>query len=149
MPRRPCTFRQQDVTRALRAFAAAGTEVRRVEIDKEGKIVVVIGTPLPNCKPAEEGPNDWSDAKTASKMTRRDSRWPGYSQGHIGTNNDRNIGRCPRALRRPQAAPIPMNAVRGLGERPIIRLLLRDILERAQYLGVFVYWRVSVVISPA
>jgi hypothetical protein len=63
MPRRPCTFRQQDVTRALRAIAAAGAEVRRVEIDKEGKIIVVTGKPSPSCKLDGEGPNDWSDAK--------------------------------------------------------------------------------------
>jgi hypothetical protein len=48
MPRGPSTFRQKDVTRALRAAAAAGIEVRRVEIDKDGKIVVV------TCKPKEE-----------------------------------------------------------------------------------------------
>ncbi len=48
MARGPCTFRQQDVTRALRATVAAGIEVRRIEIDKDGKIVVV------TCKPKEE-----------------------------------------------------------------------------------------------
>jgi hypothetical protein len=44
MPRGPRTFRQQDVTRALRASVAAGVEVRRVEIDREGKIVLVFGS---------------------------------------------------------------------------------------------------------
>jgi hypothetical protein len=39
------TFKQQDVTRALRAAAAAGLEVRRIEIDKDGKIIVVTGKP--------------------------------------------------------------------------------------------------------
>jgi hypothetical protein len=39
----PSTFRQQDVTRALRATVAAGIEVSRVEIDKDGKIAVIIG----------------------------------------------------------------------------------------------------------
>ena len=43
MTRGPCTFRQKDVTRALRASIAAGIEVRRVEIDREGKIVLVTG----------------------------------------------------------------------------------------------------------
>ncbi|TWB66549.1 hypothetical protein FBZ94_101222 [Bradyrhizobium sacchari] len=41
MSRGPSTFRQQDVTRALRAAAAAGIDIERVEIDKNGKIVVV------------------------------------------------------------------------------------------------------------
>lgn len=44
MARVPCTFRQQDVTRAMRAVTAAGQHVRRVEIDKDGKIVVVVGS---------------------------------------------------------------------------------------------------------
>ncbi len=36
------TFKQADVTRALRGAVAAGFEVQRYEIDKDGKIVVVI-----------------------------------------------------------------------------------------------------------
>ncbi len=45
MARGPCTFRQHDVTRALRATVAAGIEVQRIEIDKDGKIIVVTGKP--------------------------------------------------------------------------------------------------------
>ncbi len=45
MTRRPCTFKQQDVTRALKATKAAGIDVQRIEIDKDGKIVVVAGKP--------------------------------------------------------------------------------------------------------
>ena len=45
MTRRRCTFRQRDVTRALRASVAAGVEIRRAEIDLEkGKIVLVYGS---------------------------------------------------------------------------------------------------------
>lgn len=58
-----CTFKQQDVTRALRATVAAGIEVQRVEIDKQGKIVLVTGkVPVPESG-AQEGSNDWADAK--------------------------------------------------------------------------------------
>lgn len=56
MARRPCTFRQQDVTRAIRAAAAAGVEIASVEIDKDGKIVVVVAGKL--VKDANEG-NEW------------------------------------------------------------------------------------------
>lgn len=41
MARRPCTFKQQDVTRALRGAKAAGIEIQRVEIDNAGKIIIV------------------------------------------------------------------------------------------------------------
>jgi hypothetical protein len=39
--RAPAIFRQQDVTRAFRAAKAAGVRVARVEIDRDGKIVIV------------------------------------------------------------------------------------------------------------
>ena len=51
MARGSCTFRQQDVTRLLKAAVAAGMEIARVEIDKDGKIIVVTGKP-------EAAPND-------------------------------------------------------------------------------------------
>ena len=39
------SFKQGDVTRAMRAALAAGQSVKRIEIDKDGRIVVVIGKP--------------------------------------------------------------------------------------------------------
>lgn len=41
MARGNCTFKQRDATRAARAAIAAGLEVQRIEIDKDGKIIVV------------------------------------------------------------------------------------------------------------
>jgi hypothetical protein len=58
-----CTFRQQDATRAARAALAAGLDVRRIEIDREGKIVVVTAKPVVSVVGVEEGSNDWADAE--------------------------------------------------------------------------------------
>ena len=62
MSRGRCTFRQQDVTRAVRAAVAAGIEVQRIEIDKDGKIIVVTGKPL---DPAVTAPQDDLDQELA------------------------------------------------------------------------------------
>ena len=59
MARAACTFKQQDVTRAVRAVVAAGVQVQRVEIGKDGKIVVVTG------KPTAEAPQDDLDRELA------------------------------------------------------------------------------------
>ena len=58
--RRPCFFRQRDVTKAVRAVAAAGMQIDRVEVDKTGKIVIVTGKDLgdsSNNSPA----NEWDE----------------------------------------------------------------------------------------
>jgi hypothetical protein len=52
MARAPSTFRQQDVTRAVKAVAAAGVDIARIEIDKAGKIVIVAST---GPAPGEDG----------------------------------------------------------------------------------------------
>jgi hypothetical protein len=40
MARGPCTFRHNDVKRAVKAVREAGVEVAKVEIDKDGKIII-------------------------------------------------------------------------------------------------------------
>jgi ribosomal protein S12 methylthiotransferase accessory factor YcaO len=42
MARGPLSFRQRDLVRALKGAKAAGLEISKVEIDKDGKIVVII-----------------------------------------------------------------------------------------------------------
>jgi S-adenosylmethionine hydrolase len=42
MSRAPSTFRKRDVTAAVGAVVAAGVAVARVEVDKDGKIIIVI-----------------------------------------------------------------------------------------------------------
>jgi len=58
MARAPSTFRQQDVTRAVKAVTAAGVLIARIEIDKAGKIVIIAADA--NGQPGEstEG-NEW------------------------------------------------------------------------------------------
>jgi hypothetical protein len=51
MARGPSTFRQQDVTRAVRATVAAGIEVQRVEIASDGRIIIVAGSPVASTSP--------------------------------------------------------------------------------------------------
>jgi hypothetical protein len=43
MSRRQLTFRQNDVARAIKGAVAGGMTVRRIEVDKAGKIVVIVG----------------------------------------------------------------------------------------------------------
>jgi hypothetical protein len=59
MARAPSTFRQRDVTKAVKAVTAAGVGIARVEIDKAGKIVIVTG------KPAVAGLQDDLDRELA------------------------------------------------------------------------------------
>jgi hypothetical protein len=60
MSRGECTFRQRDVTAALRAARDAGAEVARVEIDK-GKIIIVMGKPNEAMPEGQEGANEWDE----------------------------------------------------------------------------------------
>jgi hypothetical protein len=43
------SVRQRDVAAAVKGAVAAGVEVARVEVDKEGRIVIIAG------KPSEQG----------------------------------------------------------------------------------------------
>jgi hypothetical protein len=54
MTRAPSTFRQKDLTRAVKAVIAAGQSVARVEIDSNGKIVIVTVD-----EPERREGNDW------------------------------------------------------------------------------------------
>jgi hypothetical protein len=60
MARAPSTFRQQDVTRAVRAVAAAGVNIARIEIAKDGRIVIISSAALTQGGEVEE--NEWDRA---------------------------------------------------------------------------------------
>jgi hypothetical protein len=56
MSRGPQAFRQRDLIRAVRAVAKAGLPVAKVEVDKDGKIIVVMNEPG---KTVTADRNDW------------------------------------------------------------------------------------------
>jgi hypothetical protein len=47
MSRGPYSFKQRDMTRAVKAVVAAGLAVARVEVDKQGRIIVIPGKAEP------------------------------------------------------------------------------------------------------
>ena len=59
MSRGQQTFKQSDVTKALKAAVKAGLAIERVEIDKSGKIVVVTGRPEGVASGERPGKNEW------------------------------------------------------------------------------------------
>jgi len=59
MSRGSQTFKQGDVTKALKGAVNAGLSVKRVEIDRNGKIIVITGDPAPS---AVSG-NEWDDVR--------------------------------------------------------------------------------------
>jgi hypothetical protein len=62
----PCTFREADLTRALKAAKKAGVDVARCEIDKTGKIVLVLGKEGGNIEANEW--DQWYEQKTSAKI---------------------------------------------------------------------------------
>jgi hypothetical protein len=63
----PCTFKEVDLIRALRAAKKAGVEVVRAEVARDGKIVLVLnreGEALPNNER-----NEWDDEVNGADHT--------------------------------------------------------------------------------
>jgi hypothetical protein len=59
MARGPTTFRQRDLTAAVKGVVAAGFAVARVEVDKDGKIVVVVISKEHALNTTDDGVNEW------------------------------------------------------------------------------------------
>ena len=69
MSRSPSTFRQTDLTRAIKAARNAGVEVARAKIAKDGKIIIIIGETTGSSADIELTPDDelerWRKKKNA------------------------------------------------------------------------------------
>jgi hypothetical protein len=63
LSRRPSTFRQTDLTRALRGARAAGIEIARVAIDKDGSIILVVAKPTEESGDVGGEHNEWDAVK--------------------------------------------------------------------------------------
>jgi hypothetical protein len=61
MSRAPQLFRQVDLAKAIKAVLASGREVARVEVTKDGRIIVIVagGKEEPAGKPGCS--NEWDD----------------------------------------------------------------------------------------
>jgi hypothetical protein len=58
MARAPSTFRQADVTRAVKAVRSAGVDIVRVEVAKDGTIRIITTAETAS----DEGGNEWDRA---------------------------------------------------------------------------------------
>lgn len=69
MSRAPSNFRQQDVSRAIKAAQASGLLIARVEVDpKTAKITVIVGEPA---KEEAQEVNPWENAPMPSERKRK------------------------------------------------------------------------------
>lgn len=56
----PCTFKEVDLIRALRAAKKAGVDVARAEVGRDGKIVLVLNTDVQASQNSAR--NEWDEA---------------------------------------------------------------------------------------
>jgi len=62
MGRRPCTFKEADVTRAVKAARKAGLEIAGVKVSREGDIIIVVGKPSEANDASQADPaNPWDE----------------------------------------------------------------------------------------
>ena len=61
MARMRLTFRERDVTAAIRAVEKAGHKVARVSISQDGGIVVELAPPVGSATAPAPEPNEWDE----------------------------------------------------------------------------------------
>ncbi len=60
--RRPCLFRERDVTRAIRAVVSSGQKIKAVKIEPDGGILVLVSeNGIGNDNPEISGYNEWDE----------------------------------------------------------------------------------------
>lgn len=62
MARQPARFKTSDITRAFKGALAAGVECPRVEVDPNGRIVVLGDRPTAAAAVEPGAPNPWDEA---------------------------------------------------------------------------------------
>jgi hypothetical protein len=73
MSRGKARFQIADVERAVKGVEAAGKSAARVEVDRDGKIVIVIGKPADH---DSEAVNEWDELKNGKDQTEARKRIP-------------------------------------------------------------------------
>ena len=61
----PATFKQRDVKAAIKAAVDAGVSVARIEVDREGRIIIIAGKPSEQSLAEVNAPLDAWMAKNA------------------------------------------------------------------------------------
>jgi hypothetical protein len=67
MGRGPCSFKQRDVSRAIKGAVAAGLAVGRVEISKDGNIIIIPESAQMDSD-AETLHNEWDEGITKPQL---------------------------------------------------------------------------------
>jgi hypothetical protein len=63
MSRGSQTFRQRDLSAAIKGARAAGCEVARIEVSKDGRIIVILAE-TKGREQANQARNEWDDVLT-------------------------------------------------------------------------------------
>jgi hypothetical protein len=61
MSRNRTTFRQRDLSAALKSVARAGHIVERVELGQDGRIILILAPPVVGGAVSEPEPNEWDE----------------------------------------------------------------------------------------